>query len=129
MPGTLLGRCWPIHNCPNGMWLSSSGSVSGNALADFMLGIQNTYNQGNPNPNALRQTVFAAYAQDTYRMSPQLTLNLGVRWEPNVPPYDAQDRGGQFQLAGFLNIVHSTQYPNAPAGEFFVHDPQTQYGG
>ncbi|MBV9035059.1 MAG: TonB-dependent receptor [Acidobacteriaceae bacterium] len=104
------------------------GSVSGNALADFMLGIQNTYNQGNPNPNALRQTVFAAYVQDTYRMSPRLTLNLGVRWEPNIPPFDAQDRGGQFQLAGFLNNVHSTQYPNAPAGEFFVHDPQNKYG-
>jgi len=117
-----------LNNQQSNGQFNFNGSVSGNALADFMLGIQNTYNQGNPNPNALRQTVFAAYAQDTFRMSPRLTLNLGVRWEPNIPPFDAQDRGGQFQLPGFLTNVHSTQYPNAPAGEYFVNDPQNQYG-
>jgi len=108
---------------------SFNGTVSGNALADFMLGIQNTYNQGNPNPNALRQTVFAAYVQDTYRMTSRLTLNLGVRWEPSLPPVDAFNRGGQFQMSGFLNNVHSTVYPNAPAGMFFVGDKaQNPYG-
>jgi hypothetical protein len=94
-----------------------------------MLGIQNTYNQGNPNPNALRQTVFAAYVQDNYRMSQRLTLNFGVRWEPSLPPVDAFNRGGQFQLSGFLDNVHSTVYPNAPAGMFFVGDKaQNPYG-
>jgi Carboxypeptidase regulatory-like domain/TonB dependent receptor len=105
------------------------GSISGNALADFLLGYMSTYNQGNPNPNALRQTVFAAYAQDTFRVSPRFTLNLGVRWEPNLPPVDAFSRGGQFQLAGFLDGVHSTVYPNAPAGMFFAGDKtQNPYG-
>ena len=106
-----------------------NGSVSGNALADFLLGYLGTYNQGNPNPNALRQTVFAAYAQDTYRMSPRITLNYGVRWEPSLPPFDAFSRGDQFQLSGFINNVHSTVFPNAPAGLFFTGDKaQNQYG-
>ncbi len=105
------------------------GSISGNALADFLLGYMSVYNQGNPNPNALRQTVFAAYAQDNWRVSPRFTLNLGVRWEPGLPPVDAFSRGGQFQLAGFLNNVHSSVYPNAPAGMFFAGDKtQNPYG-
>jgi hypothetical protein len=106
-----------------------NGNISGNALADFLLGYMSTYNQGNPNPNALRQTVFAAYAQDTYHVTSRLTLNLGVRWEPFLPPVDAFDRGGQFQLSGFLNNVHSTVYPNAPAGMFFVDDKTQNRNG
>ncbi|MBV9443227.1 MAG: TonB-dependent receptor, partial [Acidobacteriaceae bacterium] len=117
-----------VNNQQSNGQFNFDGSVSGNVLADFMLGYMSTYNQGNPNPDALRQTVFAAYAQDTYRVSQRVTLNLGVRWEPNLPPYDAQNRGGQFQLGGFLNNVHSTVYPNAPAGEFFVADKQNPYG-
>ena len=106
-----------------------NGTVSGNALADFLLGIQSSYSQGNPNPNALRESVFALYAQDTYRLTSKLTLNLGLRWEPSLPPFDAFGRGGQFQLAGFLNNTHSTVYPNAPAGMFFAGDKaQNPYG-
>jgi Carboxypeptidase regulatory-like domain/TonB dependent receptor len=106
-----------------------TGSVSGNSLADFMLGYIGTYNQGNPNPDALRETVFAAYAQDTFRVSPRLTVNYGLRWEPSLPADDAFSRGNQFQLSGFLNNVHSKVYPNAPAGLFFAGDSaENPYG-
>jgi hypothetical protein len=118
-----------VNNQQSNGQFNFNGTISGNALADFLLGYQSTYNQGNPNPNALRETVFAAYAQDTYRVTPRFTLNLGIRWEPSLPPVDAFDRGDQFQMNGFLNNVHSTVYPNAPAGMFFVGDKaENKYG-
>ncbi len=61
-------------------------------------------------------------------MTPHLTVNVGVRWEPDQPTVDKQCRGNQFQLAGFLANQHSTQYPNAPAGLFFGNDPQNANG-
>ncbi len=105
-----------------------SGSVTGDALADFLLGRVSTFVAGNPNPNALRETVFAAYAQDTWRARNNLTLNFGVRWEPNIPPYDKYRRGDQFSPTAFAAGQHSTVYPNAPAGLLFAGDPGDKNG-
>src|SRR3954454_10462293 len=39
---------------------------------------------------------FAGYAQDDWRVSARLTLNLGLRWETTLPPYEANDRWSDF---------------------------------
>jgi hypothetical protein len=105
-----------------------SGSVTGDALADFLLGKMSSYVQGNPNPNAMRQYVTGVYAQDSYRISPHITLNYGLRWEPTLPAYDAQNRGNQFSQAAFNAGTVSKLYPNAPAGLLFYNDPGNKYG-
>ena len=105
-----------------------AGTYSGNNLADFLLGRISTFNDGNPNPNTLRQTVTALYAQDSYRVSSNLTLNLGVRWEPSVPPYDKYNRGNQFSLAAFNAGQTSSVFPNAPPGILFAGDAANTNG-
>jgi hypothetical protein len=105
-----------------------NGTSTGDALADFMLGKMSQFVAGNPNPNALRETVFAAYAQDTFRWRNGLTLNFGLRWEPSIPPYDKYERGDQFNLAAFNAGTHSTVYPNAPAGLLFAGDALNKNG-
>ena len=70
----------------------------------------------------MRQTVFAAYVQDSWRATSHLTVNLGARWEPDAARLDKQCRGNQFNLADFIAGVHSTEYPAAPAGLLFAHD-------
>jgi Carboxypeptidase regulatory-like domain/TonB dependent receptor len=40
----------------------------------------------------LRQSLFAVYAQDDYKVLPRLTLNLGLRWETATDPTDATNR-------------------------------------
>ena len=70
----------------------------------------------------MRQTVFAAYVQDTWRATEHLTVNMGARWEPLQPAIDKQCRGNQFNLAAYIAGVHSTEYPNAPAGLLFGQD-------
>jgi Carboxypeptidase regulatory-like domain/TonB dependent receptor len=115
----------------NGQWTFSGGSTSGYSgdnLADVLLGHMSGWNQGNALSDYMRQTVFAAYAQDSWRATEHLTLNLGARWEPSLPAIDKQCRGNQFNLADYIAGVHSTQYPAAPAGLLFGHDSQNANG-
>jgi len=111
----------------NGQW-TFSGTASGDALADLELGKTGGLTDGNALSDYMRQTVFGLYAQDSWRATSHLTLNLGVRWEPDQPTVDKQCRGDQFQLAGFLANQHSTQYPSAPAGMFFGNDSANKNG-
>jgi Carboxypeptidase regulatory-like domain/TonB dependent receptor len=111
-----------VNNQQSNGQFTFAGQYSGDNLADFLLGRISTFNDGNPNPNTLRQTVVSLYAQDTWRVANHLTLNLGVRWEPSVPPYDKYDRGNQFSQSAFNAGVHSTVYPTGPAGLLFAGD-------
>ncbi len=115
----------------NGQWTFSGGSTtgySGDNLADLLLGHMSSWNQGNALSDYMRQTVFAAYVQDTFRASPRITVNLGARWEPLQPAVDKQCRGNQFNLQAYIAGVHSTQYPAAPAGMLFAHDALNSNG-
>ena len=109
----------------NGQWTFSGGSTtgySGDNLADLLLGHMSAWNQGNALSDYLRQTVFAAYLQDTWRATEHLTINIGARWEPLQPAVDKQCRGNQFNLAAYVAGTHSTQYPDGPAGMLFAND-------
>ena len=115
----------------NGQWTFSGGSTtgySGDNLADVLLGHLSGWNQGNALSDYMRQTVFAAYVQDTWRATDHLTVNLGARWEPSQPAIDKQCRGNQFNLADYIAGVHSSEYPAAPAGLLFAHDPGNTHG-
>lgn len=66
-----------------------------NALADFLLGLPNQSAAGPAvataaqidNPNSLRWTTLAFYAQDTWTATSKLTINYGVRFEAYPVPY------------------------------------------
>ena len=110
--------------------ISFNGQTTGDALADLMLGKMSSYIDGNALSDYIRQTVFSFYAQDNFRVSSRLTLNYGLRWEPDLPSYDKYSRGNQFSLPAFLANYHTvdTRYPNAPAGLLFASDPNNPNG-
>lgn len=105
----------------NGQW-QFAGAFTGDNLMDYMLGFTSNYVQGNPEEENWRYTYFGLYAQDTYKVRPNLTLNVGIRWEPYFPSHDAKNRGSHFDYNNFVNGVHSTVYPNAPAGLQYCGD-------
>jgi hypothetical protein len=76
----------------------------------------------------LRLTVIAGYAQDSFHVTPRLTVNYGVRWEPAVPSYDKYGRGNQFNWSLFQQGWHSSVYPTAPAGLVFWGDSADTHG-
>ena len=48
------------------------------------------------------------FAQDDYKISQRVSLNLGVRWEPAPPWREEVGRFQQFRLADYQNNVRST---------------------
>ena len=104
----------------------SSGTGSSNdALVDFMLGAMSSFAQGNNEQENWRQSYYGLYAQDSYRMRPNLTLNFGVRWEPYFPAADRYHRGSHFDPAAFAAGTVSSVFPGAPPGLFYCGDAQT----
>jgi Carboxypeptidase regulatory-like domain/TonB dependent receptor len=100
-----------------------NGSFSGTGLSDFMLGYMSDFQQTNATPDDLRQWVMSFYAQDSFRVSKNFTINYGLRWEPTFGDPDKYGRGTSFNEAAFLEDIHSTVHPSAPPGLFFKGDP------
>jgi hypothetical protein len=74
-----------------------NGQYTGNDFADFLLGYANSYNEA-----ALQDAghwdnkSYALYAQDNWKVSPKLTLNLGVRWDGIPHTYEENNRQSNF---------------------------------
>jgi outer membrane receptor protein involved in Fe transport len=72
--------------------VDGSGTKTGNPFADFLLGFpQITARTKGSGQAYLRQSVYAAYAQDDWRISPGLTLNLGLRYGYASPYTEARN--------------------------------------
>lgn len=100
-----------------------SGSTGADSNLDFLTGAMNGFGQSLQQQNALRAPIPSLYAQDTYQATQRMVLTAGVRWVPEYEPVDVFNRGSVFNMSNFLNNVHSTVYPTAPAGITFYGDP------
>jgi hypothetical protein len=77
----------------NGVWTGNGTAANGNAMADLMLGLLNTSTiTKTPTRNYLRWATWGAFVNDDLRITPTLTLNLGMRYEIDPPPQDKYDR-------------------------------------
>ena len=101
-----------------------TGTFSGNALSDFLLGLPVTMNQDTPDNANDNYWQTGFYGQDDFRILPRLTLNLGLRYDVQQAPTDTQNRYAQFSQG-----VQSTVVPSAPLGMLFVGDKGVPRGG
>ena len=75
-------------------------STAGSDLADFLLGVPDTSSLSYGNPDKyLRQSVYDAYAQDDFRVNPELSIKYGVRWEYGAPVTETQNRLANLDFA------------------------------
>jgi len=107
-----------IYVCrPNGNF-TFAGSETGNDFADYLIGTPSIYAQMSVAIMDARSKYLGLYAQDSYRLAPNLTFNYGLRWEFSQPWSDTQ---GRFQA--FVPGEQSIIYPDAPTGWDFPGDP------
>jgi hypothetical protein len=60
----------------------------GDNYAEFLLGLSDTYTQGSGQREDIRGTSVYPFAQDSWKIRPNLTLNYGLRWELDTPLTD-----------------------------------------
>lgn len=95
-----------------------TGYATGVDFADFLLGLPNLYTQGFSPAFHQRSNYAGVYAQDSWRITSNLTFNYGVRWDLLVPWVEENNYTGAL-IAGEQSVV----FPTAPTGYVFPGDP------
>jgi len=97
--------------------VSFNGQYTGFVLSDFLLGKLYSFGQGAGENGSTHDWMIGLYAQDQYKLRPNLTISAGLRWDPNFPLTVVNGRG-----AAYVPGRQSTRYPNAPLGLVFPGD-------
>jgi hypothetical protein len=100
----------------NGSFLFS-GSETGSDFADFLIGVASNYNQADSGPYYGRHKYAGGFAQDSWRVRPNVTVNFGVRWD--LMQYWSEKYN---QIPTFNPGQQSQVYPTAPVGLVYPTD-------
>ena len=96
-----------------------TGVRSGSAFADFMLGafdqVSHGFGAADSFPILWKQQLFI---QDDWKLTPRITMNVGLRYEPWLPWEQEYGRYTSWEFG-----TQSTVKPDAPRGILFVGDP------
>jgi Carboxypeptidase regulatory-like domain/TonB dependent receptor len=99
-----------------------TGSVGGNEFASFLLGMLSNQDRGYVATDpATRSTFIGIYAQDQYRLTKSLTLNLALRWDVITSAIDKLNHQSNFDLSKGV-LVFATSGNRGP-------NVDTYYGG
>lgn len=110
-----------LYRQPGNFTFNSNNS--NDAIASFLFGYVYEFSQASGQFFNARDKFYGAYVQDSWKVMPRLTLNLGVRYEPFIPWYEKEGRMGSFFPSLWAAGTHSSVYPLAPAGLRFAGDP------
>ncbi|MGH9359547.1 MAG: TonB-dependent receptor [Terriglobia bacterium] len=91
---------------------NGSGSFKFGNLLDFLTNAPSSFASqlpGTLTPRGERQTRLGVYVQDDWRARPNLTLNLGLRYEITSVPTEVQNK-----LSNLIHITDATQHLGNP---------------
>jgi len=114
----------------------TGGTINFPNLAAFLAGTASSATEtALPATPGLRVSALGTFAQDDFRVSAKLTLNLGLRWEYNGVPNEIHNRLAVYDFAGnSLNRVgtngverpYHRQFTNFGPRFGFAYDPSGQ---
>ena len=94
---------------------STNSTLGDTAFSDYMLGFPGSYGQGSAQIENVRSTGLYLFAQDSWKIKPNLTLNYGLRWELNTPIADASKHVQTFRPGAQTKIYPCKLDPNIDA--------------
>jgi hypothetical protein len=94
------------------------GTETGNAFADFLVGVPSNFTQSSGQPFYLRNRYTGLFAEDSWHVRANLTLNFGLRWESIMPFWEKYN-----SLQTIIPGKQSVLYPDAPEGLVVPGDP------
>ncbi len=100
----------------------TTAPTSGYAMADLLLGLPTSTARSPLSPRIYDRTgIYAGFVQDDWKVTSRLTLNIGLRYEYNVPTFEKYNTlsnfnpsSGQIDVAG-RNGVPSSLWNSNPA--------------
>jgi hypothetical protein len=110
-----------VNEHPNGTFNGTfiiSGTETGSAFADFLLGFPSNFTQSTGQAFYLRNRYGAAFAEDSWHARSNLTLNFGLRWDL-IQPWSEKYNNIQTVVPGEQSVL----YPNALPGLVVPGDP------
>ena len=104
------------------------GTMQFSTVANFLSG-QATVFTANPtaNPARVYDLATGAFAQDSWKIRPSLTLQFGLRWEWNGTPVEAQNRFSVFVPGTDSMVQVGTQGMNKVFGQNFLWEPRVGF--
>jgi hypothetical protein len=102
---------------------ATGSSFSGNAKADFLMGLPDEFLQYPQAPTNIRTHNIGWFMQDEWKLHKNLTLTLGIRYEYSSPKLDLQGRSFSLKFG-----QQSTVFTGAPKGLVFPGDTGVPVG-
>ncbi len=100
-----FGNNWTVQN-PN----TSNGAGVGSNFASFLLGLPTGGNSPRNADGMYSQHYAGFYFQDDWRITPKLTVNLGLRWDLETPVTERYNRlTSQFDLSQINPVSAAAQ--------------------
>jgi hypothetical protein len=96
--------------------------TAGVGLASFLLGLPSSsaIQFYPPNGFEIQWPYYGAFVQDDFRVNSKLTLNLGLRWEINMPFTETNNQLSNFNLnTGCLDLAGQNGYPRSMYDPFY----------
>ena len=108
---SLLKSQNPIFNIRNTLGTYTfNGAYTGDGAADFLLGVSSQWAWQSPITVSMRTYNFSVFAQDDWKVSNRLSVNLGIRYEISPPWIEKNNKMGNFDIdtiPGQATLVYS----------------------